>query len=56
LRIDDENKIWRIIYRIDPDAIVIIDVFAKKTNKTPKEVIDICKQRLKRYDTDSQLL
>jgi phage-related protein len=54
LRITDENKIWRIIYRIDPDAIVIAEVFAKKTNKTPTEVIDICKQRLKRYDADSQ--
>lgn len=54
LRITDENKIWRIIYRIDPDAIVIVEVFAKKTNKTPTEVIDICKQRLKRYDADSQ--
>jgi phage-related protein len=54
LRITDENKIWRIIYRIDPDAIVITEIFAKKTNKTPKEVIAVCKQRLKQYDMDSQ--
>jgi len=54
LRITDENKIWRIIYRIDPDAIVIAEVFAKKTNKTPKDVNSICKQRLKQYDADSQ--
>lgn len=38
LRIDDENKRWRIVYRIDPDAIVIFDVFEKKTQKTPKDV------------------
>ncbi|NJM27738.1 MAG: hypothetical protein HC856_04960 [Pseudanabaena sp. RU_4_16] len=50
LRINDEDKTWRIIYRIDEDRIVIVDVFAKTTNKTPKSVIDVCKQRLKRYD------
>jgi phage-related protein len=49
-----EIKIWRIIYRIDSDAIVIAEVFAKKANQTPKEAIAICKQRLKRYDADSQ--
>lgn len=50
LRINDVNKTWRIIYRIDEDAIVIADVFAKKTNKTPEEVINKSQQRLKRYD------
>jgi phage-related protein len=54
LRINDENKIWRIIYQIDSDAIVIAEVFAKKTNKTPKEIVEICKKRLKQYDLDSQ--
>ena len=51
LRITDENLIWRIIYRIDPDAIVILDVFEKKTQKTPKSVIDGCKKRIKMYDS-----
>jgi phage-related protein len=50
LRINDEKGTWRIIYRIDDDAIVILEVFEKKTNKTPKQVIDICKQRVKEYD------
>lgn len=27
LRINDEKLTWRIIYRIDPDAIVILEVF-----------------------------
>ena len=27
LRINDENLNWRIIYRIDADAIIILDVF-----------------------------
>jgi phage-related protein len=50
LRIDDENVTWRIVYRTDSDAIVILEVFDKKTNQTPKQVIDSCKQRIKNYD------
>lgn len=50
LRIEDQNQTWRIIYRIDPDAIVIAEVFRKKTRKTPPEVIDASQQRLKAYD------
>lgn len=53
LRITDENKIWRIIYRIDGDAIVIAEVFEKKTSKTPKYVIENCKKRLRKYDDES---
>ena len=52
LRVNDENKTWRIIYRVDPDAIVICAVFEKKTPRTPKSVIDVCQQRLRRYDAD----
>jgi phage-related protein len=51
LRINDSNKTWRIIYRIDEDAIVILEVFMKKTQSTPKQVIEICKNRLKRYES-----
>lgn len=36
LRIPDRNLSWRIMYRIDADAIVLIEVFSKKTGKTPK--------------------
>jgi len=50
LRIQDAKHTWRIIYRVDPDAIVILEVFSKKTQATPKHVIEACKQRLKRYD------
>jgi phage-related protein len=50
LRITDKNVIWRIVYRIDPDAILIADVFKKKTQQTPKQVITDSKRRLKRYD------
>lgn len=50
LRITDKNSIWRIIYRIDLDAIIIADVFQKKTQQTPKGVIDDSKRRLGMYD------
>jgi len=50
LRIQDENVTWRIVYRLDPDAIVIGEVFPKKSGATPKNVIDDCKGRFKRYD------
>lgn len=49
LRVNDVNKIWRIIYYIDDEAIVILEVLAKKTQKTPQEVIEICNKRLVRY-------
>jgi len=52
LRIQDKNVSWRIIYRTDPDAIVMVDVFEKKTGRTPKRVIDTCKARLKEYDSE----
>jgi phage-related protein len=38
------------VYRIDEDAIVIAEVFAKKTQATAKAVIDVCKKRLREYD------
>ena len=49
LRIRDANKIWRIVYHVDTDAIVILEVFAKAAQQTPKSVIDTCKTRLKLY-------
>ena len=50
LRVSDEKVSWRIVYRIDEDAIVTLEVFSKKTGKTPKSIIDICKTRLREYD------
>lgn len=50
LRIPDEGVSWRVVYRIDFDAIIIVDVFSKKTGKTPKSTIDRCKARLRDYD------
>ncbi len=50
LRIHDRNNSWRIIYRIDKDAIILLDVFNKKDAKTPRQVIENCRARLRSYD------
>lgn len=50
LRIVDAAVTWRIVYRVDTDAIVIADVFAKKTATTPRAVIETCKRRFREYD------
>jgi len=50
LRIQDEDQTWRLVYRLDKDAVVLLDVFSKKTSKTPKATIDACKRRAKQYD------
>jgi phage-related protein len=50
LRIRDAEVDWRIVYRLDSDAVVILEVFTKKTRTTPKIVIDACTRRLREYD------
>ncbi len=52
LRIVDANSIWRIVYRIDFDAVLILEVFSKKTRETPQNIIDACKKRIRNYDSD----
>jgi len=37
------------VYRLDPDAIIIAEVFSKKTQATPKHVIEACQRRLRIY-------
>ena len=50
LRVVDEGATWRIIYRLDDDAVVIVDVFSKKTRQTPARAIADCRRRLRQYD------
>ena len=50
LRIRDENRIWRIVYRLDNDAIVVAGVFPKTTRTTSKRNIESCQKRLSQYD------
>jgi len=49
LRVRDENQLWRVVYHLDADAIVILEVFAKTTPQTPAAVIRTCKARLKLF-------
>lgn len=50
LRSQDANVIWRIVYRLDGDAVIIIEVLSKKTPTTPRGVLDVCRRRLNAYD------
>jgi phage-related protein len=52
LRITDDRREWRLIYRADADAVVVGEVFAKTTQKTPARVIEQCKRRFSQYDAD----
>lgn len=49
LRVWDDGHSWRIVYCLDEDAIVILEVFAKKTRATPIHVIETCRKRLAAY-------
>jgi len=49
LRISDGNRRWRIVYFIDTDAVVILEVFRKTTRETPGRVIEDCSRRLRQY-------
>jgi phage-related protein len=50
LRVRDENVTWRVMCRVDPDAVLVIHSFAKKTEATPQDVIRLCRRRLAAYD------
>jgi phage-related protein len=50
LRISDAANTWRLVYRTDADAVVIVEVFSKKTQQTPPSIVAICRRRLKEYD------
>lgn len=47
VRDPDVNANWRVVYRIDVDFLLVLDVFPKKT---PKQVIERCQSRLRLYD------
>jgi phage-related protein len=49
LRIVDETSSWRILYRLDNDAVLILAVFKKTTRTTPDRIIQQAKRRLSQY-------
>jgi phage-related protein len=54
LRVRDEDRNWRILYRVDDNAIVVLEIFPKKTQRTPKPIIVACQKRLIAYDEVTQ--
>jgi len=47
---DSERRVdWRVIYYIDEVAILVLGVFEKKTNQTPENEKDACRNVLQRY-------
>lgn len=49
LRIDDGDVTWRLLYHVEADAIVILDIFQKQSRATPKRVIGVAQKRLRAY-------
>jgi phage-related protein len=54
LRVRDEKRNWRVVYRIDTDAIAIVAVFPKTTRATSNHDIEVCKARLRSYDAEAR--
>jgi phage-related protein len=49
LRVVDRDVTWRIVYHVAEDAIVLLDVFSKKTRTLPRNIATAAKRRLKAY-------
>jgi phage-related protein len=52
LRVRDEAVQWRLIYRVDSDAVLVVDLFKKTSRKTPKQAIERSRKRLLLYEND----
>jgi phage-related protein len=50
LRVRDENVTWRILYRVDPDVVLVCAIFAKKSRSLPAHVVTACRQRFAAHD------
>lgn len=51
LRVNDAKANWRIVYRVDQDAIVLLEAYRKTTKRTPQHIKDVCRARLSQYDS-----
>lgn len=51
LRIGDGTEYWRIVYLLEESELTILEVFKKKTSKTPKNIIEVCQKRIKQLKT-----
>ena len=40
---------WRVIYCVDSDVVIVLDVFKKASRETPDRIKQACRERLSRY-------
>ena len=45
----DNDATWRIVYHVAEDAIVLLEVFSKKTRTLPRSVVTAAQRRLREY-------
>jgi phage-related protein len=56
LRVRDKGHDWRIAYRLDAEAVVVVEIFSKSSRATPQSIIEGCKRRLRLYDDTKENL
>lgn len=44
-RVSDDRGEWRVFDQIRAGRVLVGDVFQKKTSRTPKRIIDLCRRR-----------
>ena len=54
LRINDAGHAWRIMYHVELDAVVVLEVFSKKTWATPTATLNSCRRRLAAYQESAR--
>jgi phage-related protein len=51
LRLTAEKMEWRVFYHVGVDVVVVLGVFHKKSQKTPKRWVDLCRKRLLLFES-----
>lgn len=49
LRVRDGSHDWRVVYAVEPDAILILEVFEKGSKRTPQQAKEVCRKRVREY-------
>ena len=54
LRVRDVDHFWRLMYYVSVEEIVVLEVWSKKTQRTPDDLIKDCRRRLRAYLAERQ--
>jgi len=54
LRIRDGSVFWRIVVFIEEDAVVVLDIFRKKSRTTSHRAVERCRRRMDRWLRDQR--